>query len=71
MQKIVLIIFTFLFLYASFSFADDGYNISGTLDLKKFADEILDIYKSDEVDVKKERLVYKSLTSLPAGLLTQ
>jgi hypothetical protein len=67
MQKIVLILFTFLFLPASFTTAYDGYEVSGTLDLKKFADEVLDIYKSDEVDVKKERMVYKKLNSLTEG----
>jgi hypothetical protein len=67
MQKIVLILFTFLFLPASFTVANDGNEVSGTLDLKKFADEVLDIYNSDEVDVKKERMVYKKLNSLTEG----
>ena len=39
-------------------------NISGSLDLDKFCRQIYDLYSTDEVQAKKEVLVYKKLNEL-------
>jgi len=67
MRKIVLILFTFLLLIPVSMNAGDRIKLSGTLDLKKFAEDILEIYQSSEVPVKKERMVYKKLNELTTG----
>ena len=36
---------------------------AGTIDLKKLCEDIVDMYKLEEVPAKKERLVYKKLKS--------
>lgn len=37
---------------------------AGTIDLKKLCEDIVDLYKTEEVPAKKERLVYKKLSEL-------
>jgi hypothetical protein len=39
-------------------------NLSGNFDYDKLISDVYDIYKSDEVHVKKERMVYKKLNEL-------
>jgi hypothetical protein len=42
----------------------------GNIDLDKFVREVYDLYQTDEVPVKQERLVYKKLTELMTGTQT-
>jgi hypothetical protein len=42
----------------------------GNIDLEKFVREVYDLYQTDEVPVKQERLVYKKLTGLMEGTQT-
>ena len=42
-------------------------NTSGNIDLEKFVREVYDLYQTEEVPVKQERLVYKKLTALLEG----
>lgn len=64
------IVFTIIILLLPFNIklkADNfslPYNSSGNFDYDKVIHEIYDIYKSDEVHVKKERMVYKKLNEL-------
>jgi len=45
-------------------------NTSGNIDIEKFVREVYDLYQTDEVPVKQERLVYKKLTGLMEGSQT-
>lgn len=43
---------------------------TGNINLEKFVKEVYDLYKTDEVPVKQERLVYKKITELMTGTQT-
>jgi hypothetical protein len=43
---------------------------SGNIDLDNFVREVYDLYQTDEVPAKQERLVYKKLTALMEGSQT-
>lgn len=45
-------------------------NPSGSIDLEKFVKQVYDLYQTDEVPVKKERMVYKKITETLSGSLT-
>jgi hypothetical protein len=49
-----------VFILCAFSY----YDINSTLDLEKFVKEVYNLYQTDEVAAKKERLVYKKLSDL-------
>jgi hypothetical protein len=56
-----------------FQFCNYGAVVSktkGSIDLEKFVREVYDLYQTDEVPVKQERLVYKKLTELMSGTQT-
>lgn len=63
MKNSAIIIVLFFFLFSSKSFCGDKNN-SGTIDLKRLCEQIVDIYKLEDVAAKKERLVYKKLADL-------
>lgn len=60
--KLSLILFLLIFT-PSFLYSGEE-NISGNLDLKKLAEDIYDIYQTDDIPAKKEKLVYKKLNDL-------
>jgi len=43
---------------------------AGSIDLEKFVREVYDLYQTDEVPAKQERLVYKKITGTLSGSLT-
>ncbi len=43
---------------------------SASVDLEKFVKEVYNLYQTDEVPVKKERMVYKKITETLLGSLT-
>jgi len=54
------IIYFIVFALNGFAFS----NINSTLDLEKFAKDVYNLYQTEEVPAKKERLVYKKLNDL-------
>jgi hypothetical protein len=54
----------FIYLTAFFLFAFVFSDINSTLDLEKFVKDVYNLYQTEEVPAKKERLVYKKLNDL-------
>ncbi len=66
-MKLKLIFFAFI-LIPLFQFSGSNTAYSKTaVDLDKFVREVYDLYQTDEVPAKTERLVYKKITELMSG----
>jgi hypothetical protein len=65
MKTIITLITVLILTGASFAGNDiNFFSLSAVLDLEKFAKQVYDLYQTDEVAVKKERLVNKKLTEV-------
>jgi len=65
------LLFAILIPLFQFSGTQTSYcSTTGNIDLDKFVREVYDLYQTDEVPVKQERLVYKKLTGLMEGTQT-
>ena len=72
-MKTIFFIIIFTLLFSGFN-VNKGVNFpsntSSNFDFDKLISEVYDIYKSDEVHVKKERMVYKKLNDLISQTFT-
>ncbi len=72
-MKTLLTLFTLVFV-PIFQFPDTGTlpcaKTAGGVDLEKFVREAYDLYQTDEVPAKQERLVYKKITGAFSGAIT-
>jgi hypothetical protein len=69
--KVLISAFVLAFIFQFFDFSAAAVSkTKGSIDLEKFVREVYDLYQTDEVPVKQERLVYKKLTGLMSGTQT-